>query len=86
MIAIAILAQAGQYQQHNGISWLLLIQWILPLVYAIFAILFYILFAVCIWRAAKYFGSAVNEQKLLRLEMGKLAEEMHLLRQEMKGK
>ena len=86
MIAIAILAQAVQYLQHNGIRWLLLIQWILPLVSAIFAILFYILLAVCIWRAAKYFRSAVNEQKLLRLEMGKLAEEMHLLRQEMEGK
>jgi len=40
---------------------------------------------ICIYRAAEYFGSAKNEQKLQRIEMGKLAEEVHLLRQELKG-
>ena len=40
---------------------------------------------ICIYRAAEYFGSAKKEQKLLRIEMGKLAEEVHLLRQELKG-
>jgi hypothetical protein len=52
---------------------------------AIFGIAFYILIAFCIYRAAKYFSSATREQKLLRMEMGKLAEEVHLMRQELKG-
>ena len=39
---------------------------------------------ICIYRAAEYFGSAKKEQKLLRIEMGKIAEEVHQLRQELK--
>ena len=40
---------------------------------------------ICLIRVARYFGSAGKEQKLMRMEMGKLAEEVHLLRQELKG-
>jgi len=42
------------------------------------------LFIICIYRAAEYLGSAKKEQKLLRIEMGKLAEEVHQLRKEFK--
>ena len=35
-------------------------------------------------RASRYFLTAGKEQKLLRIEMGKLAEEVHLMRQELK--
>jgi hypothetical protein len=45
---------------------------------------FVVLVVVCIYRAAEYFGSAKKEQKLLRIEMGKIAEEVHQLRQELK--
>jgi hypothetical protein len=81
IIIPTLLAQAEQYASHKTDIWLILIQWVLELI----PIAFYILLAVCIWRAAKYFGIAGKEQKLLRIEMGKLAEEFHLLRQEMKG-
>ncbi len=40
---------------------------------------------ICLIRVARYFGSAGKEQKLMRMEMGKLAEEVHLLRQELEG-
>ena len=40
---------------------------------------------ICIYRAAEYFASAKKEQKLLGIEMGKIAEEVHQLRQELKG-
>ncbi|UCF14393.1 MAG: hypothetical protein JSW59_13345 [Phycisphaerales bacterium] len=80
MIALGILAtQAEQYAQHNSAHWLILTQWILPLPIAAL----YVLLAVCIWRAAKYFGIAGKEHKLLRIETGKLAEEVHLLRREL---
>ena len=82
MIVLATLAQTGQYTQPNSTYWLLFIQWIVLL---IILIAFIIPLVICIWRAAKYFGSATIEQKLLRIEMGKLAEEVHLLRKEMKG-
>ena len=82
MIVLATSAQTGQYTPPNSMYWVLVIQWIVPL---IALIAFYIPLVVCIYRAAKYFGSATREQKLLRIEMGKLAEEMHLLRQELKG-
>jgi len=36
-------------------------------------------------RLVKFLGSAGKEMKLTRMEVGKLAEEVHLLRQELKG-
>jgi hypothetical protein len=36
-------------------------------------------------RVSRYFLTAGREQKLIRMEIGKLAEEMHQLRQELKG-
>jgi hypothetical protein len=82
MILLAtLLGQAGQAMPHRAIFWPLIWNW-LP---CIFGVTFYGLLAVCIWKATKYFGSAAREQKLLRMEMGKLAEEVHLLRQELAG-
>jgi len=43
------------------------------------------LIIICLIRVARYFGSAGKEQKLMRMEMGKLAEEVHLLRQQIKS-
>jgi hypothetical protein len=82
MTFLAILGQTVQYPPSKSTYWLLFIQWIVPLIILIF---FYIPLVICIWRAAKYFGSAGKEQKLLRIEMGKLAEEVHLLRKDMNG-
>jgi len=81
VIVLAILAEKGPYAQPESFSWQLVIHWIMPLI-PIAA--FYILI-VCLWRAAKYYSDAGKEQKRLRMEMGKLAEEMHLLRREIKG-
>ncbi len=44
------------------------------------------LIIICLIRLVKYLGSAKKEQKLMRMEMGKLAEEVHLIREEIKGK
>ena len=75
-----LLAQAEQCASPVSAHRLILVHWILPIPIAAFCILL----AVCIWRAAKYFGIATKEQKLLRMEMGKSAEELHLLRRELK--
>ena len=40
---------------------------------------------ICLVRASRYFRNAGKEQKLIRMELGKFAEEVHLLRQELKG-
>ncbi len=40
---------------------------------------------ICLIRVARFFKSAGKEQKLIRFELGKVAEEVHLLRQELKG-
>lgn len=37
-------------------------------------------------RLVKYLGSAKKEQKLIRMELGKLAEEVHLIREGIKRK
>ena len=42
----------------------------------------FILIIISLIRVSRYFKNAGKEQKLLRIEMGKLAEEVHLLRQE----
>ena len=67
--------------QSESSYWQLLIHWIMPLL----PITVFYIFLICLWRAAKYFVSAGKEQKLLRIEMGKLAEEMLLLRRQTKG-
>lgn len=45
----------------------------------------FVLIIISLIRVSRYFKNAGKEQKLLRIEMGKLAEEVHLLRQEIKG-
>ena len=44
-----------------------------------------ILLTIGLIRLVRDLGSAGKEQKLMRIEMGKLAEEVHLLRREIKG-
>ena len=46
---------------------------------------FVVLVIIGLIRLVRYLGSAGKEQKLMRMEMGKLAEEVHLLRKELKG-
>ena len=40
---------------------------------------------ICLIRVATYLRTAGKEQKLIRMELGKVAEEVHLLRHELKG-
>ena len=42
----------------------------------------FVLIIISLIRVSRYFKTAGKEQKLLRIEVGKLAEEVHLLRQE----
>jgi hypothetical protein len=80
IVPATLLAQAQQYASPVSAHRLIFVQWILPIPIAALSILL----AVCIWRAARYFGISTKEQKLLRMEMGRSAEELHLLRQELK--
>jgi hypothetical protein len=43
------------------------------------------LFVIGLIRLVKFLGSAPKEQKLLRMELGKLAEEVHQIRNELKS-
>jgi len=53
------------------------------------AVLFFIYFIALIIlgliRLVKFLGSVPKEQKLLRMELGKLAEEVHQIRNELKN-
>ena len=81
MVLAVLLGQAREcLPPQPGIS-LIVVQYLLPL---LIGLAFYVLLAFC-YRAAKYFGSAGREQKLLRMEMGKLAEEVQLLRRDLNG-
>ena len=53
-------------------------------VVAVYAFIF-ALVIICLVRVARYFRTAGKEQKLIRMELGKVAEEVHLLRQELEG-
>ncbi len=57
---------------------------IAPIIILISYAFIFALIIICLIRVARYFRNAGNEQKLIRMELGKLAEEVHLLRQEQK--
>src|SRR3989339_2144031 len=67
------------YQPHHGFAWGTII---ILLIYA--GILALIL--VGLIRFIKFLSSVPKEQKLLRMELGKLAEEVHQIRKELKDK
>lgn len=58
--------------------------WLVPVIGAAYAFIF-ALVIICLIRVSTYFRTAGKEQKLIRMELGKVAEEVHLLRQELKG-
>jgi uncharacterized membrane protein len=55
-----------------------------PIIIMIFYAFILSLIIICLIRIARYFKNASNEQRLIRMELGKVAEEVHLLRQEIK--
>lgn len=54
------------------------------ILFAVYAFIF-ALVIICLIRVSRYFRTAGKEQKLIRMELGKVGEEVHLLRQELKG-
>lgn len=79
MVLSVLLARAQQYTPTQPSIWHIVFMW-LP---GLLGLAFYVLLAFCIYRAAKYFGTAGKEHKLMRMEVGKLAEEVHLLRKKL---
>jgi len=77
MVLTVLLARAQQSVPPQPSIWLTVWAWFPALI----GLAFYVILAFCIYRAAKYFGTAGRDQKLLRIEVTKLAEEVHLLRQ-----
>ncbi len=57
------------------------------MVLVVFAVYAFIvaLVIICLVRVSRYYRTAGKEQKLIRMELGKVAEEIHLMRQELKG-
>ena len=55
-------------------------------IFVVFGVYVFIfaLVIICLIRVSTYFRTAGKEQKLIRMELGKVAEEVHLLRQELK--
>jgi len=41
---------------------------------------------ICLIRVSRFFLTAGKEQKLMRMELGKLSEEIHLIRQKLEDK
>ncbi len=56
---------------------------IAPIILAAYAFIF-ALVIICLVQVSRYFRTAGKEQKLIRMELGKVAEEVHLIRQEIK--
>ena len=53
-------------------------------VFAVYAFIF-ALVIICLVRVSRYFRTAGKEQKLIRMELGKLAEEVHIIRQKLEN-
>ena len=79
MFITTLLAETQQYAPPQPSIWFMILNWLPGLI----GLAFYVLLAFCIYRASKYFRTAGGEVKLMRMEIGKLAEEAHLLRQEL---
>ena len=56
---------------------------IVPIIMMIAYVFLFALIIICLIRVSRYFLTAGKEQKLIRMELGKMAEEVHLLRQKM---
>lgn len=84
MVFAVLLGQVGENAPSappQSFHCLLVSQWLVPLI----GLGFFCLLFICVYRAAKFFDGAGKEQKLMRIEIGKLSEEVHLLRQEIKS-
>jgi hypothetical protein len=57
---------------------------LLTLIFISAYIFIFALIIITLIRVSRYFRNAGKEQKLIRLELGKLADEVHQIRQEMK--
>ena len=53
-------------------------------VFAVYAFIF-ALIIICLIRVSRYFMTAGKEQKLMRMELGKLAEDVHLIRRKLEN-
>ena len=49
---------------------------------ALFIVLFWALIIICILRIMRYFNRASKEQQLMRMELGKIAEEVRLIKEQ----
>jgi len=58
----------------------------LGLIVMIAYVFIFTLIIICLIRLAKFLMCAQSEQKLIRMEIGKLSEEVHLISEEIKGK
>jgi len=58
---------------------------IIVLVALAFYVFIFILAVMCLVDVTRYFSTAGKEQKLIRMELGKIAEEVHLLRQKLEN-
>ena len=72
---------AAAQKSVSKIAWGTSIGFIIILAFSVFILA---LIITCLIRVSRYFKTAGPEQKLLRMELGKAAEEIHLLRQELK--
>lgn len=59
---------------------------IIPCIMLLLGIAFWALIIYGIIQLIRFLASSRKEQKLTRMELGKVAEEVHLLREELKGK
>lgn len=64
--------------QPTGPNWTVLIPMLIGVVFWAFVI-------ICLVRVSRYFRNAGKEQKLIRMELGKLAEEVKQVRQVLKN-
>ena len=75
---LAVSPQVAPVKPAMGIN-------IIALVVFLCYVLIFALVISCLVRLSRYLRTAGKEQKLIRMELGKLAEEVHQIRQEFKN-
>ena len=68
-------------------SWILAnaARWVVSSIGLAVYVFIFALVIICLVRVSRYLRTEGLEQKLMRMEIGKIAEEVHLIRQELKN-
>lgn len=81
MITSVLAVVGGSEVARPGVAWIFTL--IVPCVIFLVYLFIIALVIICLIRMVKYLAASGKEQKLIRMELSKVAEEVHLMREKL---